>query len=96
MKNTAPTNTHLPPEFVDPLPEDVTVPCFDIPAVADLTAVDGCDASPVVSFEEEILGAEECPGTQVLVRTWTAMDACGNATSLSQTITVTDEFMTNR
>ena len=80
------------PEFVDPLPEDVTVPCFDIPAVADLTAVDGCDASPVVSFEEEILGAEECPGTQVLVRTWTAMDACGNATSLSQTITVTDEF----
>ena len=80
------------PEFVDPLPEDVTVPCFDIPAVADLAAADGCDASPTISFEEEILGAEECPGTQVLIRTWTATDACGNSTSLSQTITVTDEF----
>jgi hypothetical protein len=80
------------PVFADVLPEDVTVPCFDIPAIADLTATDGCDASPEVTFEEEILGLDECPGTQTLIRTWTATDDCGNSTSHMQTIQVTDEF----
>ena len=80
------------PEFQDPLPQDMTVPCFDIPAVADITALDGCDDAPVVTFSEEILGLDECPGTQTLVRTWTATDACGNSSSHSQTIQVTDEF----
>ena len=80
------------PEFVDPLPEDVTVPCFDIPEVASPLAVDGCDDAAVVTFAEEALGAEDCPGTQTIVRTWTATDACGNASSYTQTITVTDEF----
>ena len=80
------------PELVDPLPQDVTVPCFDIPEVAELQALDGCDAAPEVTFAEEILDAEDCPGTQTIVRTWTATDDCGNASSHSQTITVTDEF----
>ena len=79
------------PTFEDPLPADETVACSDIPAAADLTATDGCDDAPVVTFEEVVTGADDCPGTQTIVRTWTATDACGNATSLSQTITVTDE-----
>ena len=80
------------PQFEDPLPQDLTVPCFDIPAVEDLMATDGCDAAPTVTFSEEILGLDECPGTQTILRTWTATDACGNSHSHSQTIQVTDEF----
>ena len=80
------------PEFQDPLPEDVTVPCFDIPAVAELTALDACDNTPEIAFSEEILGLDECPGTQTLVRTWTATDDCGNSSSHTQTIQVTDAF----
>ena len=79
------------PEFTF-FPVDVTVPCSDIPEVANPMALDGCDDAPVVTFSEETIGADDCPGTQTIIRTWTATDACGNSSSHTQTITVTDEF----
>ncbi|MBI1266662.1 MAG: T9SS type A sorting domain-containing protein, partial [Cryomorphaceae bacterium] len=70
------------------VPADVTVNCEEIPAPAAVTATDACDTAPVVVITE-ILGSG-CPYT--IVRTWTATDACGNESEMSQTITVIDNI----
>ena len=77
-----------PPVLVG-VPADVAVECDAVPAPATVTATDNCDAAPVVSLSEDILPGA-CAHSYTLVRTWTATDACGNATSQSQTITVVD------
>ncbi|WP_159085967.1 gliding motility-associated C-terminal domain-containing protein [Flavobacterium faecale] len=71
-------------------PTAVTVECSAIPTAATLTATDNCDASPVVTYKEvKTNGA--CPNAYTLTRTWTATDACGNASSKTQVITVQDK-----
>ncbi|HKQ49652.1 MAG TPA: SBBP repeat-containing protein [Phycisphaerae bacterium] len=71
-------------------PADVTVECgqsTDVSATGPATAVDSCDASPAVSSSDSVSGA--CP--QILTRSWSASDGCGNATApYAQTITVVD------
>ncbi|WP_306644043.1 HYR-like domain-containing protein [Sanyastnella coralliicola] len=69
------------------VPADVTVECTDIPEPAMVTATDNCDDAPVVEMTETITGG--CPYN--LIRTWTATDACGNQSIMTQTITVIDE-----
>ncbi|MCH2199670.1 MAG: T9SS type A sorting domain-containing protein [Flavobacteriales bacterium] len=69
------------------VPADVTVECSDIPEPAMVTATDNCDDAPVVEMTETITGG--CPYN--LIRTWTATDACGNQSIMTQTITVIDE-----
>ena len=71
------------------VPGDVTVECDAVPATADVTATDNCDAAPVVTLEETITPGT-CTGQYTITRTWTATDACGNSSSASQTINVTD------
>ncbi len=75
-----------PPVLVG-VPADATVSCDAVPAPPVVTAVDDCDSAPQVTFVEST--SSGCPYT--IVRTWTATDACGNTTSLSQTLTVIDE-----
>ena len=76
---------------VDPqlqnVPQDATVECTAIPAVAQVTATDNCDAEPAISFSESVQN-QDCGST--IIRTWTATDACGNTTTQSQTIQVID------
>lgn len=70
-------------------PADVTIECGDstLPANTGLaTAVDNCDASVVPTYSDNSAGS--CP--QVITRTWTATDDCGNSSSCVQTITVQD------
>lgn len=70
------------------VPADATLTCEDEIPDAIVFATDNCDPSPIVSLTAT---TEELDCGQIFVRTWTAVDACGNSTSLSQTITFIDE-----
>ncbi|WP_423735331.1 gliding motility-associated C-terminal domain-containing protein [Chitinophaga caseinilytica] len=81
------------PVFTMPTPADVTVNCDEIPAQPDLTAIDNCSpAGKVTVLKNEnrnpIPGA--CANNYLLIRTWTAIDECRNAQTVTQTITVVD------
>ncbi len=71
------------------VPTNATVECGSIPTVpTNITATDNCDANIVIAFEEtESTGG--CAGN-IITRTWTAIDACNNTSSLTQIITVED------
>ncbi len=73
------------PPVLAGVPADVNVECTNIPTPANVTATDNC-SSATVTLSETVTGT--CP--QVITRTWTAVDACGNSVSASQTITVND------
>jgi Cohesin domain len=71
-------------------PANVTVQCDDdVPAPVSLTATDNCAGSITVS-PTEVITPGSCAGSFILVRTWTFTDACGNQSSVSQTITAGD------
>ncbi len=71
------------------MPDNITVSCANVPTTANLTAVDGCDASPDITFSETRTGGV-CPIVYDIVRTWKATDDCGNFSTKTQRITVTD------
>lgn len=77
-----------PPVLIG-VPNDVTVECDQVPAPANVKAVDACDPDAVLTFKE-IRQDGNCPQSYTLIRTWTATDDCGNTTSDSQIITVRD------
>ncbi|MFN4257616.1 MAG: hypothetical protein ACK4Q5_21780, partial [Saprospiraceae bacterium] len=72
------------------VPADENVNCQSIPPAATVLATDNCDASVQVVFSENITPGA-CADDYLVVRVWTATDACGNAATASQTITVTDD-----
>ncbi|WP_345271815.1 gliding motility-associated C-terminal domain-containing protein, partial [Flaviramulus aquimarinus] len=74
------------------LPDNQTAECSDDltpDTFGNATAIDNCDDSPVISFEDRREDGE-CSGTFTIIRTWTAIDACGNHISAEQTITTSD------
>jgi large repetitive protein len=68
------------------VPANTMVECNAIPTAPFVSATDACDETPNVSFNQTI--TEGCPYT--ITRTWTATDACGNESTLSQVINVID------
>jgi hypothetical protein len=71
-------------------PTDLTIECDQpIPAAANVTATDNCDANVPVIFKETVQNGD-CPQEKVITRTWTATDDCGNSASCTQKITVED------
>ncbi len=52
------------------------------------TAIDGCSAVNISVSNETM--TPECAFNQIQKRTWTAVDACGNTSTISQTIRVED------
>ncbi len=72
------------------VPADQQAPCHAIPPPAGVTATDTCDPAPVVTLSEQTQPGP-CPQESVIVRTWTARDACGNTASRTQRITVVDQ-----
>ena len=71
-------------------PPDVTILCNEDTTPANTgtaTATDLCDLNPIVTFTSTFTTGA-CP--RIIIRTWTAIDECGNLTSCNQTITLTD------
>src|SRR5690606_9931988 len=70
-------------------PADITYECIDdVPAAGDLTATDNCADDITVTGVDSIDNSDPC--NVIITRTWTFTDDCNNASSVSQTITVTD------
>ena len=71
----------------------ISVDCAsEIPDAPSLTAEDNCyDPSvPVTVTLNEVISEQTCTNKFKLTRTWTATDACGNTSTVSQTIRVND------
>ena len=75
------------PEFTF-VPADYTAECSDAHPLEDATATDNCGMVSITVDADTTAG--DCTGDYVVVRTFTAMDECGNSTSASQTITIED------
>jgi hypothetical protein len=71
------------------IPADASAECDDVPAVGSASATDNC-SDATVTYEGEVRTNGNCPNNYTLTRTWKAVDACGNTTTKSQVITVSD------
>ena len=72
------------------VPANVTRECGSTTAPGDTgmaTATDGC-GSASVTFSDSV--SYPCPGSQIITRTWTATDLCGNTSVGTQIITLSD------
>ncbi len=75
------------------VPADTTVECDAVPPAAVVTAIDNCDTTPTLVFNE--VSTQTNNGTcsdfnYTITRTWTASDNCGNTRAEVQVITVQD------
>src|SRR5207245_1444249 len=74
-------------------PADTTVSCAAaVPAADDsaVTATDNCGGPVTVTHDADVISAQSCANRYTISRTYQATDGCGNAASLTQTITVND------
>jgi gliding motility-associated-like protein len=71
------------------LPAPSTITCPASPAFAVATATDACESEITLTWAD-VLTPGVCAGSYSVTRTWTAKDACGNASTASQTINVQD------
>jgi hypothetical protein len=67
----------------------MTIECPAVPQFSNPTVSDACDSNVSMSFAD-VTTPGSCAGSYSVTRTWTAVDACGNSSSASQTITVED------
>ena len=79
---------------INGVPSDVTVNCGSIPPApvlnVDVTASDNCTINSFTVNETNVPGS--CESTYQIVRTYTAIDACGNSATETQTVTVINCF----
>lgn len=80
---TPPTASNPPPVSVECL-DDVPLP--DISVVTD--AADNCTSSPIVAFAGDVSDGNTCP--ELITRTYSVSDECGNSINVTQLITVQD------
>ena len=79
------------PVWTSTLPGNLSLNCGEtVPAAATLTATDNCNAPVDIELSETFQPGAGPNDGNVLVRTWTAQDDCGNAISHVQTITIND------
>src|SRR5205823_9156686 len=78
---------------ISSVPADITVSCSgNIPAANNsaVVATDNC-VGPVTVTSNDVVTPGSCANRYSIARTYTAKDACGNASSKTQTITVNDQ-----
>lgn len=71
----------------------ISVNCAsEIPDAPSLSAQDNCydPSAPATVTLQEVISEQQCANKFKLTRTWTATDACGNTSTVSQLITVND------
>ncbi|SIN80800.1 gliding motility-associated C-terminal domain-containing protein, partial [Chitinophaga niabensis] len=79
------------PVFTVIVPADTTVDCNSVPAQAVITATDNCSATGNITItRNEVRTNGTCANSYTLTRTWTAVDECGNDTTITQVINVRD------
>src|SRR5690606_31083084 len=88
VSQTITVNDTIAP-VIDQLPSVTTISCPATPEFAQATATDNCAGDVTLTFEDETTSGD-CAGSYTVVRTWTATDACGNASTATQTINVED------
>ena len=74
-------------------PADVEVECDEDTSPASTgsaSAIDNCDNEPTITWSDVTIQSESCPQEYTILRTWTAVDNCGNSSSCTQTINVED------
>ncbi|UOK41808.1 MULTISPECIES: gliding motility-associated C-terminal domain-containing protein [Flavobacterium] len=71
------------------LPAASTINCPATPQFAEATATDACGSEFTLTFND-VTTPGQCAGSYSVTRTWTALDACGNSSTKSQTINVQD------
>lgn len=71
------------------VPAGVTLACGDAIPTNNATAADGCSSVTVTFSDAE--GNATCTGLSEIIRTFTAMDACGNSATATQVITFVDD-----
>lgn len=72
------------------VPADATVSCGDDLPSTQAVAVDNCNGV-TITFEDEMT-VSTCGSAGTVVRTWTATDACGNASNATTVYTIVDEL----
>src|SRR5688500_14408935 len=80
------------PPVISNVPPDETVDCLaEVPPIEDLDWTDNCSPGGTIT------GTQVGPGGDPLtiIRTWTVTDACGNATTVTQTITILEVLIPN-
>lgn len=73
------------PPVLSHYPEDVTVECDSVPVKCEVHLVTDCDG-----LSDGSINYDETQSGNVITRTWSALDACGNAETHTQTITLQD------
>jgi len=77
----------VPPVLVAPSP-DLLIECqVNVPAMANLIWTDNCDGTGSV-VGVDVSDGNLCP--EIIIRTWTYTDGCGNVASDSREITIND------
>jgi large repetitive protein len=82
---TITSNDAVPPTITG-VPANTTITCPATPSFSAPTANDNCGAASM-TFTDATTGGP-CPAGSTVVRTWVAIDACGNTTTVSSTITI--------
>ncbi|NLR69175.1 gliding motility-associated C-terminal domain-containing protein, partial [Chitinophaga varians] len=80
------------PVFTMQPPADATVDCDKVPAGINLTATDNCTPGiiTVASRDSIVRKAGMCNSNYTIFRKWTALDECGNGSTVQQIIRVQD------
>ncbi len=81
------------PPVLHGIPDTAYVQCDEtvpLPTIGiDITVSDNCDADIPIQFNEAITPGN-CESEQIILRTWTATDECGNSVSATQIVFIVD------